>query len=306
MSAALMQLDGVSKRYGGEEALAQVTFSMQGGAIGLLGPNGAGKSTLIKVLLGLLEYDGQAMLFGLDPRQAPAEVRARVGYMPEGECYLSGLTAIELCAYAAELSGLPRAEAMVRAHQALGYVGLGDKRYQKVDGYSTGMKQKVKLAQAIVHDPDLLLLDEPTAGLDPSGRDEMIALISDIPKKRGGMLLVSSHLLADIELVCSQVVVLSSGRLRFAGPLGQLRAGEVGRYIVKIKGEEAPFRRALEAAGCSHITNEAGELHIRLPEGAGTEVLLRAAVESSVQVRKLAMEQLSLEAAFLQAVGAKS
>jgi ABC-2 type transport system ATP-binding protein len=300
---ALMQLDSVTKRYGAEEALRRVTLSMDGGAIGLLGPNGAGKSTLIKVLLGLLEFEGQATLFGLDPRQAPAEVRARVGYMPEGDSYISGLTAVDLASYAAALSGLPRAEAMDRAHQALGYCGLGDKRYQKIDGYSTGMKQKAKLATAIVHDPDLLLLDEPTAGLDPRGREEMLQLIQDIPKKRGAMLLVSSHLLADIELVCDQVIVLSQGQLRFAGPLGEMRAGEIGRYIVKIKGDRDRFTRALEAAGATHITFEEGELRLRLPDGRGTDVILRAALDAGAQVRKLEAEKRTLEAAFLQAVG---
>jgi ABC-2 type transport system ATP-binding protein len=302
---ALMELDSVTKRYGAEEALKRVSLSMEGGAIGLLGPNGAGKSTLIKVLLGLLEFDGAATLFGLDPRKAPAEVRARVGYMPEGDCYVSGLTAVDLCSYAAELSGLPKPEAMDRAHQALGFCGLGDKRYQKVDGYSTGMKQKAKLATAIVHDPDLLLLDEPTAGLDPRGREEMLQLIQDIPKRRGAMLLVSSHLLADIELVCDKVIVLSQGQLRFAGPLGDMRAGEVGRYIVEVKGDRDAFMRALEAAGCSNITFEEGELRVRLPDGKSTEVILRAAVTSGVQVRKLAAEKRTLEAAFLQAVGSR-
>jgi ABC-2 type transport system ATP-binding protein len=195
---------------------------------------------------------------------------------------------------------------MDRAHQALGFCGLGDKRYQKVDGYSTGMKQKAKLATAIVHDPDLLLLDEPTAGLDPRGREEMLQLIQDIPKKRGAMLLVSSHLLADIELVCDKVIVLSQGQLRFAGPLGDMRAGEIGRYIVAVKGEREKFMRALEAAGCTNITFEEGELRVRLPDGKGTEVILRAAVESGVQVRKLAAEKRTLEAAFLQAVGGKN
>jgi ABC-2 type transport system ATP-binding protein len=300
----LLQLEQVTKRYGSEEALRQVTLAMDGGAIGLLGPNGAGKSTLIKVLLGLLDFDGQALLFGLDPRVAPAEVRARTGYMPEGDCYIAGLTAVDLCAYAAELSGLPRTEAIDRAHQALGYVGLGDKRYQKVDGYSTGMKQKVKLAQAIVHDPELLLLDEPTAGLDPRGREEMIDLIREIPRKRGGMLLVSTHLLADLETVCDQVVVLSAGELRFAGPLGELRAGEVGRFLVRIKGERERFVEALLASGCDVTISDEGELRIALPAGATTAVILRAAMASGVQVRRLEAEKKTLEAAFLKAVGA--
>ncbi|HJZ87390.1 MAG TPA: ABC transporter ATP-binding protein [Polyangia bacterium] len=298
-----MQLEAVTKRYGKEEALRAVSFTMDTGTIGLLGPNGAGKSTLIKVLLGLLHFDGQALVFGLDPRVKPAQVRSRVGYMPEGECYLAGMTAIDLCTYAGELSGLPRTEAMDRAHQALGYVGLGDKRYQKVDGYSTGMKQKVKLAQAIVHDPDLLLLDEPTAGLDPRGREEMLQLIADIPRKRGGAMVLSSHLLADIESVCEQVIVLSRGELRFAGLLAELRAGEMGTYLVRIKGEPEAFLRALAAAGCEARPGDDGALRVRLPAGGDTSAILRAAVSAGVQVRRLEAERRTLEAAFLQAVG---
>jgi len=300
----MMQLEGVTKRYGSEQALRGVSFSMDAGTIGLLGPNGAGKSTLIKVLLGLLHFDGQALLFGMDPRSQPAEVRARTGYLPEGDCYLAGLTGVDLCAYAAELSGLPRSEALDRAHQALGYVGLEDKRYQKVDGYSTGMKQKVKLAQAIVHDPDLLLLDEPTAGLDPRGREEMLALIRDIPKRRGGAMMLSSHVLHDIESVCEQVIVLSRGELRFAGPLAELQAGELGSFLVRIKGEAAPFLRALADAGASGAPAEDGVLRVRLPAGAGTDTILRAAVASEVQVRQMEAERRTLEAAFLEAVGA--
>jgi ABC-2 type transport system ATP-binding protein len=302
----LLELGDLRKRYGAEEALAGVSLRMDAGTIGLLGPNGAGKSTLIKALLGLLEFDGQALVFGLDPRVAPGEVRTRAGYMPEGECYLAGLSAVELCAYAAELSGLPRSEAMDRAHQALGYVGLGDKRYQKVDGYSTGMRQKVKLAQAIVHDPDLLLLDEPTAGLDPRGRDEMLELVADIPKKRGGALVLSSHLLADIERVCDQVIVLQRGGLRFAGALADLRAGEVGAFRVRIKGEAEPFLRALAEHGCEAQAGEDGELRVKLPSGAGTDLILRAALASRVQVRTLEAQKQTLEAAFLQAVGARA
>jgi ABC-2 type transport system ATP-binding protein len=300
----LLALEAVTKRYGSEEALRALSLTMDGGAIGLLGPNGAGKSTLLKVLLGLLDFEGEALLFGLDPRRAPAEVRARTGYMPEGDCILPSLTAVELCAYAAELSGLPRGAALDRAHQALGYVGLGDKRYQKTGGYSTGMKQKVKLAQAIVHDPELLLLDEPTSGLDPRGREEMLALIADIPRKRGGMLLVSSHVLADIEAVCERVIVLSRGELRFAGALATLRAGEAGRYRARIKGEGARFERALDARGCRVETNDAepGVFCITLPD-RDTNLILAAAAEGDVQLRTLEPEQRTLEAAFLQAVG---
>ena len=170
-----------------------VTAVVDGNIIGLLGPNGAGKSTLLKCLLGLLPYQGQARVLGLDAAAQGAEIRDRVGYMPEQEAFLSGMSAVELCTYAGELSGLPRTEAMQRAHAALYYAGLEEKRYQPIDGYSTGMKQRVKLAQALVHDPEILFLDEPTNGLDPRSREEMLDLIALLPVDRKSTRLNSSH-----------------------------------------------------------------------------------------------------------------
>jgi ABC-2 type transport system ATP-binding protein len=300
---APVRLVGIAKRYGAEEALRGVDLEIRGGTLGLLGPNGAGKSTLLKVLLGMVDFEGQASLFGWDPRVHPGEVRARVGYMPEGECGLPGFSAVDLCIYGAELSGLPPREAKDRAHLALGYVGLYDKRLQKIDGYSTGMKQKVKLAQAIAHDPDLLLLDEPTSGLDPRGREEMLTLIAEIPKRRGGALVVCSHVLSDIEAVCDRAIVLARGEVRAAGSLEELRSGTVGAYAVRLKGEASPFVRALEARGCNAMPGRDGALEVRLPTGAHTDLIFRAAQEANVQIRRLDPEQRTLERAFLDAVG---
>ena len=155
--------------------------------------------------------------FGKDPTREPLEVRRRLGYMPEQDCHIPGMTAAAFVAFAGELSGLPRDEAISRAHEVLYYVGLGEARYRNVDTYSTGMKQRVKLAQALVHDPDLLLLDEPTNGLDPQGREEMLALIRDIATRRGMSLILCSHLLHDVERVCEQVIVLNQGQIAAPG-----------------------------------------------------------------------------------------
>src|SRR5262249_10391587 len=212
-AGVLLELTDVAKRYGQVTALRGLSgpIGVAGRRIGLLGPNGAGKSTLLKLLLGLTPFEGEARVLGLDPRRDALAIRDRVGYMPEMESYLAGMTAVQLCAYAGELSGLPRAAAMERAHAALYLCGLEDKRYLKVETYSTGMKQRVKLAQAVVHDPELLFLDEPTNGLDPAGREEMLALIADLPARRGVGVILSSHLLPDVERVCDEVMVLAAG-----------------------------------------------------------------------------------------------
>src|SRR4029079_2511667 len=186
--------------------LDRVTGSIDGRIIGLLGPNGAGKSTLLKALLGLIPYEGRARVLGLEAAVQGAAIRDRVGYMPEQEAFLSGMSAVEQCAYAGELSGLPRTEAMPRAHAALYYAGLEEKRYQPIDGYSTGMKQRVKLAQALVQDPEILFLDEPLIAFDPRSREAMLDLLVDLPVRRGCTIVLSTHLLPDVERVCDHAV----------------------------------------------------------------------------------------------------
>jgi ABC-2 type transport system ATP-binding protein len=278
--------------------------SAPAGAIGLLGPNGAGKSTLLKVLLGLVPFDGQARVLGLDPRAEAPKLRARIGYMPERDAHLPGFSAVELCAYAGELSGLPAPEALERAHATLDLVGLRDKRYQVVDGYSTGMKQRVKLAQALVHDPRLLLLDEPTNGLDPEGREEVLGLIRSLPERTGASVLLSSHLLKDVETVCGQALLLHHGRLLYAGPLERLRGeGTEGQYEVRVKEGGARFLAALTERGLAVVAD--GELVVvRVPvdEAAPTRAIFAAARAANVQVRHLAPRRLTLESAFVRAV----
>src|SRR6186713_891108 len=200
---AVVQLDGVTVIYGKNQALKNVTARFARGAVGLLGPNGAGKSTMLKSLLGFVKPDrGRMTVLGLDVAQSPLEIRARIGYMPENDGHIPGMNAVSFVAYCGELAGLRPVDAMQRAHEVLYYVGLGEARYRNLETYSTGMKQRVKLAQALVHDPELLLLDEPTNGLDPQGRDEMLVLIRDISTRRGMSLILCSHLLHDVERVC--------------------------------------------------------------------------------------------------------
>src|SRR3977135_2202879 len=211
-SGPVVTLDHVTVAYGRSRALGDVTTSFAPGGVGLLGPNGAGKSTMIKALLGfIVPEQGRMRILGLDVAVSSLEIRARVGYMPESDAHIPGMNAVSFVAYCGELAGLPRVDAMQRAHEVLFYVGLGEARYRNVETYSTGMKQRIKLAQALVHDPDLLFLDEPTNGMDPKGRDEMLALVHDLAHHKGVNVIVSSHLLPDVEFTCDHVVVMDKG-----------------------------------------------------------------------------------------------
>src|SRR5689334_5904155 len=267
---SLVELEKLSKRYGAITALDRVTASIDGRIIGLLGPNGAGKSTLLKALLGLIPYEGRARVLGLEAAVQGAEIRDRVGYMPEQEAFLAGMSAVELCTYAGELSGLPRTEAMQRAHAALYYAGLEEKRYQPIDGYSTGMKQRVKLAQALVHDPEILFLDEPTNGLDPRSRDEMLELILDLPARRSCAIVLSTHLLPDVERVCDHAVIMHNGRVGFVGSIDELRGvrGRDFELAVEVKADAARLAAALDAAGATCEVISAVTVHVNLPASA--------------------------------------
>ena len=302
----LLQLDGVGKSYGNVQALKDVTATVARGTVGLLGPNGAGKSTLLKILLGLLvPTAGRAQVIGFDAASRSLDLRQRIGYMPEQECHINGLDAVELCTYAAELCGLPYDGARSRANSVLAYVGLGDKRHLKVQSYSTGQKQRVKLAQALVHDPELLLLDEPTNGLDPRGRDEMLRLIRELPEKRGCSVMVSSHLLPDVEAVCENALVLAEGALLFSGPIEQLRGTSNRYYRVGLKESPQAFAIALRAVGArADLVQDT--LKVELPEGEDPDLIFRCARENDLQIRHLELEQRSFEEAFLDLLQEKS
>src|SRR5437773_219702 len=254
----VVSLDNVVVEYGRNRALNGVTASFPPGAVGLLGPNGAGKSTMIKALLGfIVPTQGQMKVLGLDVATSPLEIRARIGYMPENDGHIPGLTAVQFVAYCGQLAGLPPADATQRAHEVLYYVGLGEARYRKVETYSTGMKQRIKLAQALVHDPDLLFLDEPTNGMDPKGRDEMLELIRDLAHNKGVNLILSSHLLPDVEYTCEHVVVMDKGQIAAQGPIKDLK-GPAGRvFELRIKGDVPGFIELLMRRGMDvHSTDE--------------------------------------------------
>lgn len=296
----LIDLENVEKRYGELRALKNVTLELEPGRIGLLGPNGAGKSTLLKTLIGLIPFEhGSVRVFGRDVVREPFEVRSRIGYMPEGDSVMPELTALQFTTFAAELCGLPRSEAVGRAHQVLHYVGLGEARYRRLGSFSTGMKQRARLAQALAGDPKLLLLDEPTSGLDPRGRDEMLALILDIPRRTGASVILSTHILPDVEKTCDQVLVIAGGEILYAGPLGPLVAPEKDTFEVRIKGDPQNLKAPLELAKCV-VTLDGSSLEVRVPEGQGAKHILKVAVEANQQVRHISPLVQTLERAFMR------
>jgi ABC-2 type transport system ATP-binding protein len=305
-SAPVVTLESVTVRYGTQVALRDITTSFAAGAIGLLGPNGAGKSTMIKSLLGfVVPTQGQMRVLGLDVAQAPLQIRARIGYMPENDAHIPGMNAVSFVAYCAELSGLPRVDAMQRAHEVLFYVGLGEARYRNLETYSTGMKQRIKLAQALVHDPDLLFLDEPTNGMDPRGRDEMLELVRDLAHNKAVNVIVSSHLLPDIEYTCDEVVVMDKGRVVAQGPIDSLKQprGQVFELRVKAPGGPAPFIETLRAAGLECHATDDDVMRVFVPGDAGANRVFALAAANQVQVRHLRPSVPTLEDVFAQAIG---
>ena len=302
----VVSLDNVTVEYGRNRALNGVTATFASGAVGLLGPNGAGKSTMIKALLGfIVPKQGQMRVLGLDVATSPVEVRARIGYMPENDSHIPGLTAVQFVAYCGELAGLPRADATQRAHEVLYYVGLGEARYRNVETYSTGMKQRIKLAQALVHDPDLLFLDEPTNGMDPKGRDEMLELIRDLAHNKSVNLILSSHLLPDVEYTCDKVIVMDKGRIAAAGPIDALKQprGRVYELRVKTQGELDGFFDHLRAAGLECHSTDDDVVRVFVPGEGGARKLFALSAAAGVQVRHLRPSVPTLEDVFAHAVG---
>jgi ABC-2 type transport system ATP-binding protein len=309
MSEVAVRLDRVTVAYGTQRALRDVSAVFPKGAVGLLGPNGAGKSTMLKSLLGFIApATGRLEVLGLDVAKHPLEVRARLGYMPESDGHIPGMNAVTFVAYAAQLAGLPKADAMQRAHEVLFYVGLGEARYRNVETYSTGMKQRIKLAQALVHDPDLLFLDEPTNGMDPKGREEMLALVRDLARNKGVNLILSSHLLPDVEFTCDYVVVLDKGAVAASGTIDDLK-GPAGRvFEIRVKGEWLPFVTSLQAAGMECHEADDDVIRVFVPGAAasvGTDQrrLCELARTAGVQVRHLRPSLPTLEDVFARAIG---
>jgi ABC-2 type transport system ATP-binding protein len=302
----VVSLDNVTIEYGRNRALNGVTASFAPGAVGLLGPNGAGKSTMIKSLLGfIVPAQGQMRVLGLDVAESPLEIRARIGYMPETDGHIPGINAVEFVSFCGQLAGLPAADATQRAHEVLYYVGLGEARYRKIETYSTGMKQRIKLAQALVHDPDLLFLDEPTNGMDPKGRDEMLELVRDLAHNKGINLILSSHVLPDVEYTCNHVVVMDKGRIAASGPIDALKQprGRVYELRVKPRGDLEMFFESLRGAGLECHSTDDDVVRVFVPGEGGARQLFALAAAEGAQVRHLRPSVPTLEDVFAHAVG---
>jgi len=301
-AAMLFALQDVRKTYGRVTALNGLTVAAPEGAVGLLGPNGAGKTTMIRALMGLIRLDaGAGTVLGLDFRRRPLDVRQKVGFVPEDECLFPGVEGVGFVAYAGELSGMGRSDALQRAHEVLDYVGLGEARYRKAESYSTGMKQRLKIASAIVHDPKLVILDEPTNGMDPAGRIEVLELARDLTRRKGLSLLFSSHLLTDVEAVCDHVLVMGRGRLLAEGSVADLTRAERPVFEVRVKGDNAAYAARLAGLGCSAVPRD-GSVLVELPGGQSPDLLWRAAVDAGEQIRTLKPLRNTLEEVFLKAV----
>src|ERR1700755_2945256 len=251
MTEPIFQFSDVTKPYGKIVALNSLSLTVPAGAIGLLGPNGSGKTTMIRTLLGLIPVDsgsGGGLGMGFCHRQL--DIRRQVGFAPEDECLFPHVQGVEFVAYAGELVGMSSIDALQRSHEVLDYVGLGEARYRKVESYSTGMKQRLKLASAIVHDPQMLILDEPTNGMDPAGREEVLELARDLAHNKGMNLMFSSHILPDVETVCDHVIVLGRGKLLAEGSLEQLRQTHDQLFDVRLKSDGVNFAKVLNERGC--------------------------------------------------------
>jgi len=299
----MITIERLTVRYGTTVALDDVSFSVEGPAVGLLGPNGAGKTTLIKGLLGFLKpANGTGSVLGHNILNEPLAVRRAVGYLPEDDCMIPDMSAVRFLTYFGELCGIPKDDATQRAHEILYYVGLGEARYRNVETFSAGMKQRIKLAQALIHDPKLLLLDEPTNGMDPTGRDEMLHLIRDISREKGIGVLVSTHLLPDVETVCEEVVVLNKGKVAVHGDIAELKGTNRKVYEVRVRGNKDSFCERLVRDGYEWKELKDDMIKVLVPEEEGTAKIFRAAKESSSQIRHLVFEKSSLEQVFVESI----
>jgi ABC-2 type transport system ATP-binding protein len=300
--AAVIEFENLQIKLGPRMVLDSLSGSLSGKCIGLLGPNGSGKSTLINTLLGFYKpFAGAAKVFGKSVQNDLRSVRSQIGYMPESDAFIADMTGVHFVRYMGELSGLPAAEAMERAHEAFFFVGLGEARYRKLGTYSLGMKQMAKLAQAITHGPKLLLLDEPTNGLDPEARQRMLELVRTIRDAGETHILISSHLLRDIEDCCDEVIILKEGRIAALCNLEEERKANLKFLELEVNPENG-FMDSIRDLGCECASFGGGRLKVVLPDSMEVKQLYKIALEHSVQIRRMNYRRDSLEDIFLRAM----
>jgi ABC-2 type transport system ATP-binding protein len=298
----VIELENLVVQLGSRTILDRLKGSLSGRCIGLLGPNGSGKSTLINTLLGFYRpVAGAARIFGKDVQSHLRDLRAVIGYMPESDAFIADMSGVRFVRYMAEISGLPPGEAMERAHEAFFYVGLGEARYRKLGTYSLGMKQLAKLAQALAHGPRLLLLDEPTNGLDPEARLRMLQLVREIRDTGEVHVLISSHLLRDVEECCDEVIILKEGRIAALCNLEEERKANLKFLELEVSSENG-FLESVKGLGCECASFGSGRLKIVLPDNIELRQLYRLAADHSVQIRRMNYRRDSLEDIFLKAM----
>lgn len=300
---AVIELDRLEVRLGGKPVLNGLTGELRGKAIGLLGPNGAGKSSLINTLLGFhTPASGTARVFEMDAHRDRAKIRQSIGYMPENDSFIGNMSGVRFVRYMAELAGLPPEEALERAHEALFYVGLGEVRYRKVSSYSLGMKQLIKLAQALAHGPRLLILDEPTNGLDPMARQRMIQVIQEIRNEGSVRLLISSHLLRDIDEICDEVLILKNGHVAALCNIEEERRLHRNFIELETVGATEAFSSEIRSLGFECATFPGGRIKLVMPDHLGARDLYAVAARQRVQIRRMHQRRDSLEDIFLRAM----
>ncbi|HLA12921.1 MAG TPA: ABC transporter ATP-binding protein [Pyrinomonadaceae bacterium] len=301
--APVIDLNDLSVHFGGRPILRSLRGELRGRAVGLLGPNGAGKTTLIHTLLGFHDpSSGTAHIFGRDITTEIKQIRQVVGYMPERDSFIARMSAVHLVRLMAELSGLPSEAALERAHEALFYVGLGEARYRNLDTYSLGMKQLAKLAQAIVHGPRLIFLDEPTNGLDPPARQRMLRLIREIRDSGQAHIVLSSHLLRDVEECCEEILILKDGQIAQYCNLEEERKANRKFLVLETRGDQNAFARSVAALGCEYALTTDSRVKIVLADNVEVRDIYRAADEHQVQIRRMSYKRDSLEDIFLKAM----
>ena len=308
MVTPVIAIDGLHVKLGRREILKGLTCRLgasgEGKAIGLLGPNGAGKSTLIQTLLGFHKPSaGSAQILGFDCHKQSTQVKARIGYMPENDSFISDMTAVAFLRLMGEISGMPPSAALEKAHEVLFHVGLGEARYRTVGTYSLGMKQMAKLAQAIIHGPQLVILDEPTNGLDPAARQRMLVLIREMKEQHGMNILLCSHLLRDVEEVCDEVVILKDGLIVHQSDLEAERSSNRRFVQLEVSGDDKTLAEAFHNIGAEAASESPGVWRIVLPHEIEIGVLWRLAARENLRVTKLAYRRDTLEEIFLKAVG---
>ena len=300
---AVIDLHGLSVTFGRRQILKNLRGDLRGKAIGLLGPNGAGKTTLIHTLLGFHEPTaGTAQIFGHDIVDEANKIKSLIGYMPERDSFIAKMSAVHFVRLMGELSGLPPEAALERAHEALFYVGLGEARYRRLETYSLGMKQLAKLAQAIVHGPKLIFLDEPTNGLDPPARLRMIKLIREIRDSGEANIVLSSHLLLDVEECCDEILILRDGQIAVYCNLEEERKSNRKFLMIETRGDQQRFVEALAKLGCEYAITNASRMKVVLQDGVEVRDLYRLAEQEQVQLRRLSYKRDSLEDIFLKAM----